>query len=60
MLYLKLMSKIKCALTDDISGVPVSNNDPWNKRQATQRGIPAIQGKCYICYSRHYVIFEKK
>ena len=28
------MSKIKCALTDDISGVAVTNNDPWNNRQA--------------------------
>ena len=29
-----VMSKIRCALTDELSGVPVTNNDPWNKRQA--------------------------
>ena len=29
-----VMSKIRCALTDEISGDPVTNNDPWNKRQA--------------------------
>ena len=28
------MSKIRCSLTDQISGVPVTNNDPWNNRQA--------------------------